>query len=299
VASAYGTRAYEVGVMQGALGPHYGLAERARYYAWLRWIHLVDDGIEERGYARARLVLVNYESVRGLLIESYGDSLAMRVLPYAAPAAFADRGDAPDRGPPLPLARLEPRDAPLVVAVSRHDPRKGLDQLVLALAQVHAAGLPVRACLVGPGRLLGAHRRLVAELGLAEAVAVPGRVDDVRPYLRRADVFVLPSWGEASGSVSILEALQMGTPVIATACDGIPEDLVDGVDALLVAPGDPAALARALIVVLREPDRHAALAAGARRAYERRFSAERFTQALAEAYAELGFAPYPSVATPH
>lgn len=177
------------------------------------------------------------------------------------------------------------------MAISRHDPRKGLDQLVLALAQVHAAGLPVRACLIGPGRLLGAHRRLVADLGLSGAVAVPGRVDDVRPYLRRADAFVLLSWGEASGSVSILEALQMGTPVIATACDGIPEDLADGVDALLVAPGDPSALARALIAVLRDPNRRAALATGARRAYERGFTAERFTQALAQTYAELGFVP--------
>ena len=291
VASAYGTRAYEVGVMQNALGPRYARAERVRYRAWLRWIRLVDDRVESRGYSRARLVLVNYESVRRLLIASYGDALRIRRLPYAAPAAFADSEAGIGLTMPAPIAHLAPKHAPLIVTVSRHDPRKGVDQLLLALARVHAARLPVRGCIIGPGRLLEAHRRLVADLGLGAAVAVPGRVDDVRPYLQRADVFVLPSWGEASGSVSVLEALQTGTPVIATACDGIPEDLLDGVDALLVQPGDPAGLADALITLLADPARRAALAAGSRRAHERKFSAEGFTVALGAAYTELGFNP--------
>jgi glycosyltransferase involved in cell wall biosynthesis len=291
VASAYGTRAYEVGVMQNALGPRYAHAERARYRAWLRWIRLVDDRVERRGYSRARLVLVNYESVSRLLIASYGDALQIRWLPYAAPGAFAESEAGDELAMPAAIAHLTPKHAPLVVAVSRHDPRKGVDQLLLALARVHAARLPVRGCIIGPGRLLEAHRKLVADLGLGAAVAVPGRVDDVRPYLQQADVFVLPSWGEASGSVSVLEALQSGTPVIATACDGIPEDLLDGVDALLVQPGDPAGLADALMALLADPAHRAVLAAGSRRAYERKFSAEAFTVALGAMYAELGFTP--------
>jgi glycosyltransferase involved in cell wall biosynthesis len=129
---------------------------------------------------------------------------------------------------------------------------------------------------------------LAAELGLAGRVAIPGKVDDVSRYLASADVFVLPSLAEASGSVSILEALRAGTAVIASACDGMPEDLVDGTDALLVPPGDVHALAVALRRLLTDPEMRARLAAGGRKAHEERFSAARFVAGLRAVYRELG-----------
>jgi glycosyltransferase involved in cell wall biosynthesis len=283
VASAYGTRAYEVGAMQGALRAHHGLAHRLRYRAWLRWIRSVDDPIEGWGYSRSRLVLVNYNSVRKILTDSYGSDLRIRRLPYAILEAETE----PDPPVPGPIARLGAPDAPLVLAVSRHDPRKGLDVLLLALAELAAAGVEFRACIVGPGRLLTAHRRLAAELGLSELVAIPGRVEDVGPYYRHASCFVLPSLAEASGSVSVLESLRAGTAVIASACDGLPEDLVHGEEALLVAPGDVQMLTASLSMVLRDPRQRARLAAGARRAHEEKFSVDGFVAALAGAYDEL------------
>jgi glycosyltransferase involved in cell wall biosynthesis len=289
VASAYATRSYEVGAMQAALRPHHGLADRLRYRAWLGWVRLVDHWVEGLGYKRSRLVLVNYESVRRVLVDAYGDELRVSRLPYASAAAFAD-----SRLPaavPAPIAALASPAAPLVVAVSRHDPRKSVDLLLFALADLAATGTDFRACIVGPGRLLGAHRRLARRLGLADRVAIPGRVDDVWPYLSHADVFVLPSAAEASGSVSLLEALQTGTAVVASSCDGIPEDLVDGADALLFAPGDAPALACALATVLTDPVRRAELATSSRRTFEDKFSAAPFVTALARTYAELGFAP--------
>ena len=90
-------------------------------------------------------------------------------------------------------------------------------------------------------------RREQAPVGLDRSVAQPGYVSDVAPYLSAADIFVLPSLSECSGSVSVLEALRAGKPVIASACDGLPEDLLDGQDSLLVAPGDVGALAGPLV----------------------------------------------------
>jgi glycosyltransferase involved in cell wall biosynthesis len=174
-----------------------------------------------------------------------------------------------------------------VLAVSRHDPRKGIDVLLLALAELAASGVEFRACLVGPGRLLDAHRRLAAELGLDEQVVITGRAEDVRPYYDCADIFVLPSVAEASGSVSVLEALRAGTAVVASACDGIPEDLTQEYDALLVAPGDVQALSRALTLVLTDPARRARLAQRGHATYERKFSAAGFEAALGSVYAEL------------
>jgi glycosyltransferase involved in cell wall biosynthesis len=302
VASAYGTRAHELSAMQSGLGPHHGLVNRLHYRAWVRWVRTVDDPLEGWGYSRSRLVLVNYESVRTILTRAYGDSLRIRRIPYTVPEALLGSDPVPERSDvahglrerdprasvPASIARLRPADAPLVLGVSRHDPRKGVDVLLIALARLAQRGVPFRACVVGPGRLLEAHRRLAAELRLEGRVTIEGRVEELAPYYAAADVFVLPSLAEASGSVAIIEALRAGLAVIASACDGIPEDLEDGVDALLITPGDPAALATAVAAVLTDSTQRARLAARARACYERRFSPERFVSALANVYEEVG-----------
>jgi glycosyltransferase involved in cell wall biosynthesis len=192
---------------------------------------------------------------------------------------------------PRALAGLEPSDAPLIVSVSRHNPRKGIDVLLRALAQLRSHDISFRAALIGPGRLLEVHRSLADRLGISRSVAVPGAVPDVRPFLRAADVFVLPSLSEGSGSVSLIEALQAGIPVIATGVDGIPEDVVDGESGLLVPPRDAAALCDALAKLLRDPSLRARLASAARETYEQRFSADVFTEALRRTYGELGVEP--------
>jgi glycosyltransferase involved in cell wall biosynthesis len=214
----------------------------------------------------------------------------IRLLPYASAAAFRCPNDPPRRLPDS-IANLRPVEAPLVVSVSRHDPRKGLDLLLKALHGLVQRGVPFRACLVGPGPLLGSHRRLADSLGLTGRVAIPGRVEDVFAYLGLADVFVLPSLEEGSGSVALLEALQAGTAVVASACDGIPENVADGEEALLVEPGDVEALQAALATVLDDDMLRSRLAERARKTYEERFSAPAFVTALGRAYADLGIVP--------
>jgi glycosyltransferase involved in cell wall biosynthesis len=96
---------------------------------------------------------------------------------------------------------------------------------------------------------------------------------------------------EGSGSMALLEALQSGTAIVASDVDGIGEDLVDGRDALLVEPGNARALADALARLLADERLRADLAAAARALFLKRFSAERFTNALRETYAEVGVVP--------
>jgi glycosyltransferase involved in cell wall biosynthesis len=188
----------------------------------------------------------------------------------------------------LPAVRaLQPDDAPLIVTVSRHTPRKGLEGLLRALAALRSEGVAYRACLVGPGRQLERHRRLASELGLDGRVAIPGRVDDVLPHLQAADVFVLPSLQEGSGSLALLEALQAGTAVVASWIDGIPEDIDDGDTGLLVPPGDDRALADALRRLLVDPGLRDRLGARARALYLDRFTAARFSAAIGSLYDEL------------
>jgi glycosyltransferase involved in cell wall biosynthesis len=283
--------AHEHRAMLSGLTREHGALNALRFSTRYLWTRVVADGGERRGYEASRVVFVNYTATHELLRTSYGDGVEIRRLPYASEAAFTQPEARPAPRAPEHLARLEPRNAPLVVAVSRHDPRKGLDVLLRALAAMARVGVPFRACLVGPGPVLAAHRRLARDLGLGARVAIPGQVEDVFAYLRHADVFVLPSLEEGSGSIALLEALQAGLPVVASRCDGIPEDVVDGEDALLVPPGDERALGDALAKLLEDPSLRSRLAARARDVYRERFSADAFADALGSAYADVGVVP--------
>jgi glycosyltransferase involved in cell wall biosynthesis len=287
VASAYTAVAHEWDAVLDGLTLREDPRANLWFRAWHPWVRTAVAATERHGYRRVRLMLVNYDSVAELLRAAHGSGAEIRRLPYAAPAAFRAAPDVASRALPGPVAALGAPDAPLLVSVSRHDPRKGLHVLLRALAQLQAAGVAFRACLVGPGRLLDAHRGLAASLGLSGRVAIPGRVEDVGPYLHHADVFVLPSLQEGSGSVSLIEALEAGRAVVASRCDGIPEDLLDGRDALLVAPGDPGALAEALTRVMGDSALRATLAGRSRRLYNERFAAGPFVAALRQTYAEL------------
>ena len=81
---------------------------------------------------------------------------------------------------------------------------------------------------MGRGELLYAHRLLAKNLGLGSTTVLTGLVPDPLSYLSCADIFVLPSIRECSGSLALLEALQAGAAVIASDVDGIPEDVKHG-----------------------------------------------------------------------
>jgi glycosyltransferase involved in cell wall biosynthesis len=297
IVSAYDLKAEQSASILRGLRDAHGLRARLASQFEDIWDRRVVWAYERRVYTQSRLVLVNYESVRRLLVNAFGPSVPVRLLPYTAESAFVHellvRGKPCQLPVPDGLAPLGDSEAPLVVAVSRHDPRKGLDLLLEALADIRAQGVGFRACLVGPGRLLEAHRALARRLGLDGAtVVIPGQVPDPFPYLQHADVFALPSLGEGgSGSLSLLEALQAGVAVVASACDGVPEDVADGHDALLVKPGDRAGLVTALTRVLTDRALRLGLAARARETFRQRFSADTFVAALRQTYGDLGFAP--------
>jgi glycosyltransferase involved in cell wall biosynthesis len=273
----------------------YGWRTRLAYGAAHLWIRLAVAGWERRAYCESERVLLNYESVRRLVAARYGAAAHCVKLTYAAEAAFLREG--PSSVPRVAIdSQREPRFAeagapPLIVAVSRHDPRKGWDVLLGALDRLRRQGVPFRACLAGGGPQLAADRALARRLGLGDgSVEILGEILDPFSYLERADIFVLPSRAEQSGSLSLLEALQAGCAVVASRVDGIPEDVADGASAsaLLVEPGDSEALAGALARLLGDAGLRRRLGAAARKVFEERFSAGAFAAALGQVYAELG-----------
>jgi glycosyltransferase involved in cell wall biosynthesis len=139
--------------------------------------------------------------------------------------------------------------------------RKGVDELVEA---VRRCGHPdVQLILAGDGPLEESLRARASELPYD--LRLTGRIRDVKKFLGALDVFVLPSHSEAM-PLALLEAMWSGLPIIATPVGGVPEAVTDGESALMVRPGDPAALSEALQSLLDDDELASRLGAAAVRA---------------------------------
>jgi glycosyltransferase involved in cell wall biosynthesis len=148
-------------------------------------------------------------------------------------------------------------DGPLLLFVGQVRPRKGPQTLIEALPAIRQRHPNARAILVGPDyHYVAELRRTAAALGIAEAVDFVGAVsdEDLPAYYAAADVFIFPTLTtiECLG-LSFVQAMFVGTPVIATRIAGAPEVIRDGHDGLLVEPGDPQALARRVVEMLDLP----------------------------------------------
>jgi len=139
---------------------------------------------------------------------------------------------------------------------------------------------------VGEGELLPALKEQARALGIADRVLFPGFRTDVPSLLLWFDVFCFPSRQEGLGT-SVLDALAMARPVVATAAGGIPEMIRGGEHGLLVAPADPRALADSLLWMLDHREQAAALGAAGKRRVEQEFSVEHTVAGTLAQYEEL------------
>lgn len=146
---------------------------------------------------------------------------------------------------------------PRLVSVGSFKPAKDYALLLEAVARVRRRR-PVKLLLLGEGELRGDLERQRTELGLENAVFMPGFAPNPHAYVASADLFVLSSAWEGLPT-AIIEALACGVPVVSTDCRSGPREiLLDGKLGDLVALGDPDALAAAIASALdRKPDRQA------------------------------------------
>jgi glycosyltransferase involved in cell wall biosynthesis len=143
-----------------------------------------------------------------------------------------------------------PASAPVLLAVCRLEPQKGLDVAVRALPEIRTRHPDAVLVVLGEGPQREQLERLAGELGVP--VFLPGRVPDVTAWLGRADLLVHPARWEGFG-LALLEAMLASLPVVATRVSSIPEIVVDGETGLLVPAEDVAALAAAVSRVLHDP----------------------------------------------
>lgn len=197
------------------------------------------------------------------------------------------RNCVPDPGPhPAAAGRV-----PVIVFLGRLGERKGVPELLAALASPEMAALAWRAVLAGDGPVAD-YRAAADALGLGDRVTMPGWMEEAetRALCAGADILVLPSHHEGM-AMAVLEGLAHGLAVVTTPVGAHDEAIDDGESGLFVPVGDPQALAAALAGLVAEPERRAALAAGARARFGARFSMASYLPALRHLYAGLGTEP--------
>jgi D-inositol-3-phosphate glycosyltransferase len=182
-----------------------------------------------------------------------------------------------------------------ILTVARLVERKGVEDLIRALPRVPKAELVV----VGGSPADPYARKLNA---LAHACQVGDRVrlvgavpaHEMPAWYRSADVLAATPWYEPFG-LTVLEAMACGVPVVATAVGGLVDTVVDGVTGELVAPRDPAGLARALRRLLADETRRISYGAAACDRAVQSYSWPRIARRLAAVYAEVAQAPAEAV----
>ncbi len=186
--------------------------------------------------------------------------------------------------------RPTPNNTWTLGTVALFRPRKGLEVLLDALAELRKQNYPVRLRAVGQFETADYERTIrqqVDRLELNDAIDWTGFTRDVSSELALMDVFVLPSlFGEGLPMV-VLEAMAAGVPVVATRVEGIPEAIQHGADGLIVEPNNPSALAAEITRLVTGDVSWSQLRTNAHRRHEEQFSDVAMAAGIANVYREV------------
>jgi len=176
-----------------------------------------------------------------------------------------------------------PHGAPVIVNVAALVDHKGQKHLIDAMPLVRRAVPEAHAVIFGEGELRGVLERQVRDLHLDKHVLLPGFREDVLSLAKTADLFVMSSITEGLGS-TLLDAMAMGLAVVGTRAGGIPEAVVHGETGLLVPPANPAALAEAIIRLLKSPALRRQMGEAGRQRVAEQFDVEHLVAGTLAAY---------------
>jgi glycosyltransferase involved in cell wall biosynthesis len=179
---------------------------------------------------------------------------------------------------------MEPGSS-IVGVVARLEPEKGHQTLIEAWPHVLREMPDAYLLIVGEGSRRDSLEQWAAAQKVAHRVVFTGRRDDIPAVTAALDVAVLPSWREAQG-LSVLEAMALSRPVVASDVGGIPEMIQDGVTGLLVPHDNPVALATAIVRLLKDHGFADTLARAAHDLVHDRFCIELMVKAIEQIYDE-------------
>jgi glycosyltransferase involved in cell wall biosynthesis len=212
--------------------------------------------LQRAAYGLAHRVVANSRAAADTLRREHVGEDTIRVVPNGVEI-------------PEAVAR-EPRPLRRAITIANLRAEKGHDVLIDALAIRPDLGA-IQLDFAGDGPCRSALEQRARDRGVADRVHFLGERHDIQSLLRTADFSILPSRTEAFPN-SVLEAMAAGLPVIASRTGGICELIEPDVTGLLVTPGDPADLSRAIARIAADPDAALRLGAAARRSVVDRYT---------------------------
>lgn len=175
----------------------------------------------------------------------------------------------------------------LLISIGRLAPQKGFEYALSALQLLRPSlGQAIRLVIAGEGPMRSALENMIRRMSLETSVSLIGFREDVGNLLAAADAVILPSLWEGL-SISLLETMAAGKPIITTDIGSNREVLAQEQAALLVPAADAAALANAIARLMRDPGLANELGRRAREVYERHYTEDRMLRQYHEVYAML------------
>ncbi|HOW28571.1 MAG TPA: glycosyltransferase family 4 protein [Elusimicrobiota bacterium] len=201
-------------------------------------------------YGRLNEIVAISEKVRDVMLEHGWHGPKISVIHSGIdPADYPSPGNRED----LRRAKGIRNEDLLLVNVAALVPHKDQETLIKAVELLRKDVPAIQLLILGEGHLRSRLTRLIDQLGLKQCVHLLGHRDDVLDYVAAADVFVLSSVEEGLGT-SLLDAMSLGIPAVATQAGGIPEIFGDSANDVLVPSRNPSALAAALGRVIGSDD---------------------------------------------
>ena len=259
-----------------------------------RWICFLHGTTEENLKVRLYHALDKFLARFSDRIISVSRELAERIVPrrYFYKVRILENAVEPNKAEvnPLIVAKWKRRfgveKSNIIVCVGRLSPEKGQDVLLDAARGLVNSGLSFQIVLVGDGPSRRNLERKCLQLNLRDHIKFLGQRKDMDMVYAASDILALPSFKEGMPN-AILEAMAHGLPIVATRVGSIPEMLKDGIDAMLVPSGDPAALQTALEDLLRNPEKARFYREAAAKALFPRFSVAYRVEKMENIYREL------------
>lgn len=255
-----------------------------RYLDLEWWCGSLRNKIAAWIYKLSTHVIVNSKSIRDLLVDR--DRVRREKIKVIYNGIDTDRFSEAISNQNANLSSIR-RDSVLVAVVANmYSPLKGHSCLIAAAKDLCRDFPQVRFVLIGDGVERLKLEQSVEEMALQKQVLFLGSREDVPELLASCDLFVLPSESEGLPN-AVLEAMAAGLPVIATSVGGVPEVIEHEVTGLLVPAGEPAALSKAILRLLRDEGLRHRLGRAGRERVARDFSFDRVITVLKSLYSEF------------
>jgi N-acetyl-alpha-D-glucosaminyl L-malate synthase BshA len=222
------------------------------------------------------------ESLRAATCAELGVTRDIQVIPNFLDCRIHRRLSVPDLR--VRFAGSDPATK-IITHVSNFRPLKRIAAVLGVFDRIRHA-MPARLLLVGDGPELGTAYRVGRELGISDLIHFVGAQEEVVPLLSVSDLFLLPSAQESFG-LAALEAMACEVPVVASRVGGLPEVIEHGISGFLHPPDALDEMASSALGVLRDAERHRAMAKAACQRVRTHFCAERVVPMYEACYAKL------------